>query len=710
MVALPNPGKAASGADTLDAGVWVVADPRSAQFGQVFADSEALAAGIRRGLSCLVTTGQGVLLLERVQSPEKFLESYQAQACTSGSVLNLRRQHSQTEEEGMERTACPRQWQRLSQLGQIDLFSLRPTVVKHRTICGFAIVVVYMYLVMIRYYYDSPPLVAPLLAFTIWYPLMLCFIARYMHQRERPVQQYVFELLLALDLYQLTTSLFIFVVALHEAYMLGLLRQPWGNPVTRTSPFLRKLVWLHYHNRIIELFDTVIRISQRKFRAYGALHVYLRLVFLWGWLAVCRVGGGDFYFHTVVDAGVTSVRFFVFTLTILEWNWNLHVDFGLHAPKIALFRKEHLYHLQILEFALLAMHALYCGYWNTMSRWLALFQVVVMFNGMSIFMDFYYSRDSLPARKPDDSRLTFSFDSSCWLFIYHFGVAKWVQDHVNVTVKDFAFSGSSGGALVAATLACQLPADEVKNLALQDFHLCQRNPLHMFRIGEQVLDHYLRDTNLFTRCSGHLRVLLTKVSSTPPLLGAEVASQFRSWRDLFSCLRASMHVPMAAGILPYPIPGRGWFYDGLVWAALFVPWRAFDDDDVIVRVSAVSFPNAQIGPRWPLPFWWLIMPPSAAALHGLFWMGYRDAHRYFMEDTSSPVGCCDRRNQKRSVPGQIEALRKHLRQDPKNSFDEHAARLLADVQASAAMHWKIGFIAMAVASTLSLLAAIVMVH
>jgi len=28
-----------------------------------------------------------------------------------------------------------------------------------------------------------------------------------------------------------------------------------------------------------------------------------------------------------LDAGVTSIRYLVFTLSILRWNWNIHVDF-----------------------------------------------------------------------------------------------------------------------------------------------------------------------------------------------------------------------------------------------------------------------------------------------------------------------------------------------------------------------------------------------
>lgn len=669
--------------------VWVIADPRSARFGDVFEDAVALADGVQRGSSCLVTTVEGVLLLERAASHADFMESYRARAESNGFT-----RHVQEKPQVLaHKLGLSRQWQRLSQLGQVDMVALRPDLVKRRIFYGFALFAVYIYLIVVHYYSDRPPSIAVLFVFTVTYPILLWVFAQFMRRRVRPVQQYVFELLFALDVYQLVSSLMIFVALLREAFALDLLFPPWGNPVSRSSPHLRWLLWLHYHNRILELLDTVIRMSQKKFKAYGALHVYIRLVLLWGWLFTCRVGGGDAYFLTLVDAAVTAVRFFVFTLSLLRWNWNLHVDFGLNAPKIAIFRKEHLHHLQIMEFALLALHGLYCAYWNTIPLWLATFEVVVMINGISIFTDFYFSQETSCARvQNEDTRLTFSFDSSCWLFIYHFGVARWLQDNVNVTVEDFAFSGSSGGALVAATLACEIDAQRVKDLAVEGFPKCSRNPLYMFRHGEHVIDTLLRDTQYHRRCSGHLRVLLTKVSATPPLLGAEVASTFSSWQDLFSCLRASMHVPMAAGVLPYPIPGRGWFFDGLVWAALFVPWRAFADDDVVVRVSACSFPNAQIGPRVPLPPWWLIFPPSSNALHGLYWMGYRDAREYFLEDANHTTCYCQRRNHERVTSKQIQELRKHLRADSKDIFDKDADRLLSDLQASIAWHWRAGFL------------------
>ncbi|KAJ1494224.1 hypothetical protein T484DRAFT_1766430 [Baffinella frigidus] len=86
----------------------------------------------------------------------------------------------------------------------------------------------------------------------------------------------------------------------------------------------------------------MFRMSQKKFRAYGAFHVGLRLINVWSWWAAQTVGGGDVWFITAMDAMVVSVRFAIFTLSIvvsvrfaiftlsiLRWNWNIKIDFGL---------------------------------------------------------------------------------------------------------------------------------------------------------------------------------------------------------------------------------------------------------------------------------------------------------------------------------------------------------------------------------------------
>jgi hypothetical protein len=74
------------------------------------------------------------------------------------------------------------------------------------------------------------------------------------------------------------TSGAILYLSIKEAYSLGMLNYVWGNDASVSSPLLRLLLWLHYENRVLELLDTFVRISQKRLRAYGSLHVYLRIV------------------------------------------------------------------------------------------------------------------------------------------------------------------------------------------------------------------------------------------------------------------------------------------------------------------------------------------------------------------------------------------------------------------------------------------------
>jgi len=189
----------------------------------------------------------------------------------------------------------------------VDIFTLPPDLATRRLALGMLLWCVYIYMATMRYYSDTPPSPALVLLITLAYPCLLYLFCRLMQHRAEPIQENVMEILLALDVYQLTSSIFTFLAIAREAYALGLLFPPWGNSASISSPWLRKLLWLHYHNRIMELWDTVIRISQKKFKAYGAVHVYLRLIFLWGWLANCRLGGGDAYFLTLLEFASASL-------------------------------------------------------------------------------------------------------------------------------------------------------------------------------------------------------------------------------------------------------------------------------------------------------------------------------------------------------------------------------------------------------------------
>lgn len=630
-----------------------------------------IASGTRRGPYLLVTKEDGtvVLLRQTHRNPESFGKDFLKQATARVAALKNPEKEDATENFTDKRM---KEWR--NEFSHWDFADLRPEFVGRRIVYGITLFSAYAYTVHSWYKDEPPSIITPIMA-TALYPLAL-YIVSSLAAHYSPPERYVFELLLAFDVYQLFSSVFVFVAIIMEAYNLGM--YPMGNSQAVSSVWLRALVWFHYHNRIIELLDTLLRISHRRMGAYGAMHFYMRMVNLWSWYAAAGVAGGDVYFITACDSFVLIVRFLVFSLSLLRWSLNFVVDFGMHAPKRRLFRKEHLYHLQIAEFATLFIHALLALYWGNMPQSLMIVQIVVMFQFLLIFTNFSYSRDAEDICRYQDARLMFSFDSSAWFFLYHFGVAMWLEDNIDLEPSAIGYSGSSGGALVAGSLSCGINNEELSSWVIEhSYPVAHLNPFKLLPQCEKALDIFLpRDAHV--PCSDVLRVLLTKVSRRPPFVMGEVVSQYYSWNHLFAVLRASCHIPLVC-ILPYPIPGLGWYYDGLLWASLFVPWRTFSESDNLIRVSAFGMPWADIKCSVSIPFWWAMFPPSVDGLYGLIALGYHDAQEYY--NTSEQP--------------QADRLRALAKKRPRPSrLDAERLAQIERLQESAAVLWRRGVLAM----------------
>ncbi|KAJ1449553.1 acyl transferase/acyl hydrolase/lysophospholipase [Pelagophyceae sp. CCMP2097] len=463
---------------------------------------------------------------------------------------------------------------------------------------------------------------------------------------------------------------------------------------------LAALIYVAYKNKYVELFDTMFLLLRKKFGPASFLHVYQRVMFLWlAWLAA-RGGENDATWVLVAARAATTAllsgghllaivrgrgppqtrapptrtaRFFG-TTTVLALE---HAFLAVHAGLAVAHRG-----VSCADTAAVAVRAtvddvarrwagggggafleqtaakllncvdLSAKAWVTLrgagseaaletsrpplALLLALAQLFVSVNVLTILTDFEYVEDKKPVEDTADSeesaRLVFSFDSSGWLYVYHFGVAKYIEEHiVPVAGHDaLAFSGSSGGALVAASLACGVPSSKLFEFVLDCLPECRRNPVKMVRCVEKALDFLLPEDG-HVRASHRLRILLTKVVAGPPFLMGEVASAFESREQLWQLLRASCHMPLVAGVLPYGVRGALYF-DGLFWSSTlaFVQWRGFLASDHVVKVSSLSLLGCDILPRRAfVPPWWGLFPPGRDVLEGLMIQGYRDAADHF---------------------------------------------------------------------------------
>ena len=251
-------------------------------------------------------------------------------------------------------------------------------------------------------------------------------------------------------------------------------------------------------------------------------------------------------------------------------------------------------------------------------------------------------------------RLTFSFDSSGWLYVYHLGAAHYIQTQMrpHLPEDELSFSGSSGGALVACALCTGISIEELARYVIDRYPECRFNPWRMLPSAESAMERFLpEDAALLAE--GRLRVLLTRVQFgwMVPLLWPEVVSRFASRAELAQVLRASCHIPVLGGLLPFRIgtaegeeteahphqgakgsKGKGArYYDGLFWPSVLWSWRAFNASDTLLKVSGLGWPTAHIGPPVPMPLQWVVLPPSQRMLWRIFAMGYHDTASFWSD-------------------------------------------------------------------------------
>ena len=89
------------------------------------------------------------------------------------------------------------------------------------------------------------------------------------------------------------------------------------------------------------------------------------------------------------------------------------------------------------------------------------------------------------------------------MYVYHLGAAQYIQQHIlpALSPEKVAFSGSSGGALVAAALCGGISIEELARFVIDCQPECEFNPWRMLPCAELAIetfspvDHYLLAQN-----------------------------------------------------------------------------------------------------------------------------------------------------------------------------------------------------------------------
>lgn len=248
-----------------------------------------------------------------------------------------------------------------------------------------------------------------------------------------------------------------------------------------------------------------------------------------------------------------------------------------------------------------------------------------------------------------------------WMHPFEFGAAKFFADIFDLDSKKelIRIGGCSAGAVVASALAfsCRGAGDgdrmgiDIDSLFAETLELyepCKRIPFAMCDGVKRVMQKVAGDDDrMWREASGRLAIGLTALtckmthSFLPllqiplPRLEPEVVSTFEGAKHGIEVLRASCHLPLIGGILPYRITQNGssrWYYDGGI--TMTVP-PVHDVDHISITVDGRPLVDGiDIVPDlgFPIPATWSYRPRPPDDLRHFFRHGYVRAAEYVCSD------------------------------------------------------------------------------
>ena len=137
-------------------------------------------------------------------------------------------------------------------------------------------------------------------------------------------------------------------------------------------------IYLHYINKYLEFFDTIFMVLRKKTDQLSFLHVYHPLTIAWAWWTVCKVQcGGDSYFGALFNS-------FIHVL--------MYAYYLFAALKISCPWKKYLTQMQMVQFMVCNVHAVYVYVYETCPPILSIFQVFMMTSLFALFAFFYVKK------------------------------------------------------------------------------------------------------------------------------------------------------------------------------------------------------------------------------------------------------------------------------------------------------------------------------
>lgn len=224
-----------------------------------------------------------------------------------------------------------------------------------------------------------------------------------------------------------------------------------------------------------------------------------------------------------------------------------------------------------------------------------------------------------------------SFSASGWMQIFQGGVAKYIQENYNL--DDCKMVGTSGGALVACTLCCDLPMDLACNEILGVRKKNRHNNVFLMCDHTKQVVKKLLPLNCIELIKNRLTIVCSKVENMN--LVPAYASSFASYTEVLDYLCAAVHIPLFDGVLPQIMDNQH-LYDGMMTDShsdiLFEPCLKVTWDTTCY--CGCTKQDNTIFPEMKIPYLWCFFPPDERILELLYYHGYYSAQKFFKRLTS----------------------------------------------------------------------------
>lgn len=235
--------------------------------------------------------------------------------------------------------------------------------------------------------------------------------------------------------------------------------------------------------------------------------------------------------------------------------------------------------------------------------------------------------------------LYIKFNGAGWMFPFHFGVAKFIQEYVDIhsqeTETSIKVGGVSAGAVTGLMLLLDVDFDDINHKIVKRHDEMRYNPFKIRNCLHDILMEYIPDneTRLHS-VQNKLFIGLSKLDFPTFVWKSHLVSTYIDKDHCMDILKASCHIPIINGIQPYYVDGMG-YYDGDI-SGMIDPTDFSKLICVDIQPSPASAQLSQtIHPGILVPTLWRYFPASPFILNCVMQLGYQQAHNYFSQHHES---------------------------------------------------------------------------